>query len=92
MGSEVLSIPEEKLEEFMAVIEAGLGKLEGTRDDISEETRAELEAWCEAMREYLDSDEDDEDECPNESCTLDNLCDDCRHYIEKPKKEVASDA
>jgi hypothetical protein len=56
------------------------------------------------MREYLDSDEDslgiflkcnngdDEDECPNESCTLDNLCDDCRHYIEKPKKEVASDA
>lgn len=63
MSSEVLNIPEEKLEEFIAVIEAGLGKLEGTRDDISEQTRAELEGWCEAMRDYLN--DEDEDDCPN---------------------------
>ena len=87
MGTEVLSIPEEKLKEFITVIKAGLEKLEGTGDDVSEQTRAELEGWCEAMRDYL-NDEDDEDDCPNESCTLYNLCDDCRHYIEKPNTPV----
>jgi hypothetical protein len=50
MSAEVLSIPEERLDEVIKVIVYGLAHV----DDISEETREALNQWCADEREYLE--------------------------------------
>lgn len=48
MAREILSVPEARLDEVIAVIRAGL-----SRAKVSVHTRDLLEAWCEEEDEYL---------------------------------------
>jgi len=49
MAREILSIPEEKLSEVIAVIRQGLKHL----TDVSDETRKQLTEWCNKEEDYL---------------------------------------
>ena len=48
MGREILSVSEERLDEVIAVIRAGLREV-----TVSERTRDLLETWCEEESAYL---------------------------------------
>lgn len=48
MASEVLSVPEENLEEVIRVIRAGLKSTK-----VSKETRRNLTLWCDEEESYL---------------------------------------
>jgi len=54
MAKEILAIPEERLEEVINVIRAGLVVYKGTKA-ISKETRKQLLKWCDEEQEYLDN-------------------------------------
>jgi hypothetical protein len=49
MAKEVLAIPEKSLAEVIAVIRAGLKSIE-----VSDNTRRNLEAWCNTEEQYLE--------------------------------------
>jgi len=51
MTTEILTVPEEKLEEVINVIRTGLNK---SPVRISRETREALTKWCSEMQEYVD--------------------------------------
>lgn len=55
MASEILTVPEESLEEVIRVIRAGLGH---TR--VSSDTRRNLKKWCDEEEKYLKSLQDDQ--------------------------------
>lgn len=48
MATETLRVPEEKLEEVIRVIRAGL-----KTEEVSEETRYALTTWCDEEEAYL---------------------------------------
>lgn len=52
MASEILSVPEEHLEQVIRVLRAGV-QICTLRRQIVKEVRAELLQWCEAEEEYL---------------------------------------
>lgn len=48
MGSEILAVPEDYLEEVISVIRAGLNEV-----SVSEDVRYNLTKWCNEEEEYL---------------------------------------
>mgnify|MGYP001559791992 CR=1 FL=1 len=50
MAKEILAVPEDKLEEIIKVIRAGLHLLD---KKISKDTKYNLEEWCRVEEEYL---------------------------------------
>lgn len=55
MAKEILAIPEERLAEVIKVIRAGLEFVDSGEylPQISDETREQLEKWCDSEEEYL---------------------------------------
>jgi len=56
MASEILAVPEEKLVEVIAVIRAGLLAV-SLADCVSDETREQLEKWCDTEEAYIRDEE-----------------------------------
>lgn len=50
MASEILAVPEDRLEEVIAIIRCGLKSYTGR---ISKDTRKGLKTWCDEEEEYL---------------------------------------
>lgn len=51
MATEILSVPEDSLEEVILVIRNGLKATKG----LSRETRKQLKKWCDEEEEYIKS-------------------------------------
>lgn len=53
MASEILSVPEENLEEFIRILRIGISESETSKYPATEFTKY-LESWCSDEEEYLD--------------------------------------